>query len=351
LSRVANAPKSPLISARVYGPGCQSSRLISLGSDNPSPSSAERVGRPHRRGRAGHRTLWRTARRPVKPGNAERLRFVAFLLRHVVQPKGIDPPISRIEVAGDLDSPRCAVGLAQDAAIRRDETRMQNRELKKAARSQDPCSLAQDTALFGHVHHRHERPVRPWPVPRRPKGTISNRVSTKRGNALLSAKLQGSPNLPASPAGFEPIAKRENVATGTLVAHLTRRIKPAQRPLCLSRLTSSVPPRNEIGTRLMLAAGFRHRLPELRYVLVNVAVGYPASDPHPAIAIANGPLLVLSQFFGVSRRPCSTPRPAARHPAARERRSCRSGSKRRQSRRCRAQLCRGLEFHGSGRNC
>jgi hypothetical protein len=41
LSRVANAPKSLLISARVYGPGCQSSRLISLGSANPAPSSEE----------------------------------------------------------------------------------------------------------------------------------------------------------------------------------------------------------------------------------------------------------------------------------------------------------------------
>ena len=70
------------------------------------------------------------AQRPVEPGNAERLRFIAFLLRHVGQPKGIDAPIDRIEIAGDLNRSRCAVGVSQDTAMRRDETRMQKRELK-----------------------------------------------------------------------------------------------------------------------------------------------------------------------------------------------------------------------------
>jgi hypothetical protein len=93
----------------------------------------------------------------VEPGNAEWLRVFAFLLRHGFKPKGIDPSIDRIEIAGDLDRPRCAVEVPQDAAMRRDETRMQDRELKKAARSQDPCSLAQGGSWVGHVHHRHER--------------------------------------------------------------------------------------------------------------------------------------------------------------------------------------------------
>jgi hypothetical protein len=39
--RFANAPKSLLISARVYGPGCQSNWLISLGGANPSSSRRE----------------------------------------------------------------------------------------------------------------------------------------------------------------------------------------------------------------------------------------------------------------------------------------------------------------------
>jgi len=87
------------------------------------------------------------AQRPVEPGNAERLRPFAFFLRHVGQPPGIDPPIGRIEIAGDLYRSRCAVGLPQYAAVRRYETRMQDRELEEAARSQNPFCLAKGAAL------------------------------------------------------------------------------------------------------------------------------------------------------------------------------------------------------------
>src|ERR1700730_18459043 len=61
------------------------------------------------------------AQRPVKPGNTERLRLLAFLLRYIFEPKGIDPPIGGIEIATYLDCSRRAVGLPQDAAMRRHE--------------------------------------------------------------------------------------------------------------------------------------------------------------------------------------------------------------------------------------
>jgi hypothetical protein len=35
----------------------------------------------------------------VKPGNAERLRLLALLVRYVFEPKRIDPPIGVIEIA------------------------------------------------------------------------------------------------------------------------------------------------------------------------------------------------------------------------------------------------------------
>src|SRR6516162_11444968 len=79
---------------------------------------------------------------PVKPGNTERLRPLALLLGCIFKPEGVDPPVSGIEIAPDLDCSRRAVGLPQDSAMRWDETRMQNRELEEAARSQDPCCLA-----------------------------------------------------------------------------------------------------------------------------------------------------------------------------------------------------------------
>jgi hypothetical protein len=65
------------------------------------------------------------AQRSVEPGNTERLCLLALLLRYIFKPKGIDPSVSRIKIATDLDCPRRAVGLPQDAAMRRDEARMQ----------------------------------------------------------------------------------------------------------------------------------------------------------------------------------------------------------------------------------
>src|SRR5438067_4081187 len=72
---------------------------------------------------------------PVKSGNAERLCLLALLLRYIFKPKGIDPPVNGVEIAADLDCARRAVGLPQNAAMRRGETRMEDRELKEAARS------------------------------------------------------------------------------------------------------------------------------------------------------------------------------------------------------------------------
>jgi hypothetical protein len=100
--------------------------------------------------------LYLAAQRPVKPGNAKWLRLVAFLQRDILEPECIDPTIGGIEIATDLNCSRRAIGLPQDAAMRRHEARMQDRKLKKAAGSQDPSCLAQGTAVVGHVHHRHE---------------------------------------------------------------------------------------------------------------------------------------------------------------------------------------------------
>src|SRR5437879_8220056 len=66
------------------------------------------------------------AQSPVKPGNTERLRLITFFLRCIGHPKAIDPPVSGIEIATDLDCSRRAIRLSQDAAMRRAEAWMQN---------------------------------------------------------------------------------------------------------------------------------------------------------------------------------------------------------------------------------
>ena len=66
-----------------------------------------------------------SAQCPVKTRNTERLCLLALLLRYIFKPKGIDPSVSRIKIATDLNRPRRAVRLPQDAAMRRDKARMQ----------------------------------------------------------------------------------------------------------------------------------------------------------------------------------------------------------------------------------